>query len=83
MEIFVYVDTRLLDLDTRIDPGGSRSGTAGSTDPDDLYATQGTSADRHPGETSSHTRPDSRWQRGPEDCGRYRFPTPGFYDALH
>ena len=82
MEIFVYVATRLLDLDTRIDPRGSGSGTAGSTDTDDLYATQGTSTDCHPGDTNPHTRPDSRWERGPEDCGRHGFLTPGFYDAL-
>ena len=82
MEIFVYVVTCLFDLDTRIDPRGSGSGTAGSTDADDLYATQGTSTDYRPGDTNPHTRPDSRGKRGPKDCGRHGFQTLDFYDAL-
>ena len=55
MEILVYVDTHLLDLDPRIDSGGSRSGSTGSADTDNLDTTQGTPTDRYPGETNSHT----------------------------
>ena len=83
MEIFVYVVTRLLDLDTNIDSRGSGSIAAGSTDTDDLYAAQGTSTDHRPGDTNSDTGPDSRGKRGPEDRRRYGFQAPDFYDALH
>ena len=82
MEIFVYVVTRLFDLDTNIDSRGSGPIAAGSTDTDDLYAAQGTSTDHRPGDTNSNTGPDSRGERGPEDRGRYGFQTPDFYDAL-
>ena len=82
MEIFVYVAAHLLDLDARIDLRGSSSIAAGSTDTDDHYAAQGTSTDRHPGDTNSNTGPDSRGERGSEDRGRYGFQTPDFYDAL-
>ena len=82
MEIFVYVAAHLLDLDTRIDPRGSSSGAAGSTDTDRLHDTEGTSTDRHPGDTNSNTGPDSCGERGSEDRGRYGFQTPDFYDAL-